>query len=563
MRSVSDGKVLVLGDDTRSFLAIVRSLGRRAIAVHAAPVNFRSVALRSRFVAKIHDLPPWMGDGADWLVSVGVLLRAERFDLVIPCDETTLLPLQHYRERLAAFARLAIPDDQAIAVLFDKHRTREIANRVGVPVAAGRLLRPTDTAEAVLAEFGAPVVVKPRYSYALETLSLRSKVELLAEPTPLQRALHLRVPEETLVEQFFEGQGAGVSLLASNGRILQAFQHHRVHELSGASFYRVSAPLKPDLLHACEAIVANIQYTGVAMFEFKLNKNGNWILLEINARPWGSMPLPVALGVDFPYRWYRLLTAGEKTPAVSYRAGVYGRNLLPDLHAAVAEARQLRPAARVWFAVRRAAELLRLLTGRDVHDVLVPDDPRPGLAELAGSVGQLWRRATHMLPGVAAAEGHVARKQVRQALRDDAGKPRVLFVCQGNICRSPFAEALARLRLGNRIVVDSAGMMPRPGRRTPALGLKAAAAYGIDLSSHRSTWLSGEVLEAIELVIVFDQINHTAILDRYPRTKVPIVSLGQVSGLGSIADPIDGNLATFQFVYDQIAKGITKLASMV
>ena len=51
-------------------------------------------------------------------------------------------------------------------------------------------------------------------------------------------------------------------------------------------------------------------YTGVAMFEFKRNDSGGWILLEVNARPWGSMPLPLSLGVDFPYRWYRLLTAG-------------------------------------------------------------------------------------------------------------------------------------------------------------------------------------------------------------------------------------------------------------
>jgi hypothetical protein len=36
-------------------------------------------------------------------------------------------------------------------------------------------------------------------------------------------------------------------------------------------------------------------------------------------------------------RWYRLLTAGEEIPAVGYRAGVYGRNLLPDLLAVLAE----------------------------------------------------------------------------------------------------------------------------------------------------------------------------------------------------------------------------------
>jgi hypothetical protein len=108
---VTSGKALVLGDDTRSFLATVRSLGRQGIAVHVAPTNFRSIALRSHYIAAVHDLPPWMGDGGAWLRAMEALLRVEHFDLVIPCDETTLLPLQRHRPQLAALARLAIPDD--------------------------------------------------------------------------------------------------------------------------------------------------------------------------------------------------------------------------------------------------------------------------------------------------------------------------------------------------------------------------------------------------------------------------------------------------------------------
>lgn len=560
---VSDGKVLVLGDDTRSFLAVARSLGRRGVVVHAAPANFRSVALRSRFIAAIHDLPPWMGDGADWLASIEALLEVERFDLLIPCDETTLLPLQHYRDRLTALTRLAIPDDEAISLLFDKHETRELARRLAVPVADGRLLRPDDTAESVLAEFGAPVVVKPRCSYSLETLGLRGKVELLADPILLRRALSARIPEQTVVEQFFDGNGIGVSLLASRGRVLQAFEHHRVHELAGASFYRVSAPLQPDLLDACASIVADTRYTGLAMFEFKLDANGSWILLEINARPWGSMPLPIALGVDFPYLWYRLLIAGEESPAVRYRVGVYGRNLVPDLRAAAAEARQLPLKARVWFAISRAAELLRPLSGREVYDLLVPDDPSPGLAELGESAAKVWRRTVHSFPGTLRRRRSIARRRVRKALRSDAGKPFILFVCQGNICRSPFAEAMARSRFGDSIIVGSAGMIPQPGRPTPDLGLKAAAAHGIDLSAHRSTWLTPEALEVAAAVIVFDQVNCTALFNRYPHIKAPVICLGQLIGLTNIHDPIDGELATFQRVYEQIASGIAELAPLL
>ena len=342
---MTGGKVLVIGDDTRSFLATVRSLGRQGVTVHAAPSNFRSPALRSRYIATIHDLPPWMGAGAEWLGALTQLLRAERYDLVIPCNETALLPLQRYREALSRFARLAIPHDRAIALLFDKIETRTLAQQVGVRIAAGRLLSPTDTADGLLTEFGSPVVLKPRRSYSLEQLAARGKVEVIEEPARLERLLGTLDPGETIVESYFSGQGVGVSVLAGGGRVLQAFQHHRVREIAGESFYRHSAPLSPEFVAACEAIVAGSDYTGVAMFEFKKKPSGDWILLEVNARPWGSMPLPVALGVDFPYRWYRLLTAAEEAPALPYRTGVYGRNLLPDLHVCLrqAEARGLGP----------------------------------------------------------------------------------------------------------------------------------------------------------------------------------------------------------------------------
>lgn len=557
------GKVLVLGDDTRSFLGIVRSLGRKGIAVHAAPANFRSAALRSRFIAAIHDLPPWIGDGSHWLSSMEQLLRAERFELVIPCDETTLLPLQHHRAQLAALARLAIPSDKAITLLFDKHETRQLAQRAEVPVARGRLQSPADTAEAVLAEFGAPVVVKPRYSYSLGTLFSRNKVELVSDSARLNQILSLRVPLDTVIEQFFEGQGLGVSLLAANGHILQAFQHHRVHELAGASFYRVSAPLRPDLLHACEQIIASAEYTGLAMFEFKLDKNGVWILLEINARPWGSMPLPIALGIDFPFRWYRLLVADEETSMVPYRTGVYGRNLIPDLRATVTEVRRLKPMPGAWLAIQRAAELLRPLTGWEVQDVLVSDDQRPGWAELTESLVRAWRRSIDLLPGTGAYRHFLVRRRLYQGMRRAAKKPHLLFVCQGNICRSPFAEALARSRLGNKITVNSAGTMPQSGRRTPEFGVAAAAAYGVDLSSHSSVWLNRQALDNATLVIVFDRTNHTALFDRYPDVKVPVINLGQLIGTKAIVDPVDGELREFQKIYEQIATAITKLASAV
>jgi protein-tyrosine-phosphatase/predicted ATP-grasp superfamily ATP-dependent carboligase len=562
---VPAGKVLVLGDDTRSFLAIVRSLGRRGISVHAAPANFRSPALRSRYIATIHDLPPWIGDGAEWLVATLALLQAERFDLVIPCNETALLPLQRHRTALSRFARLAIPEDRAIAVLFDKHATRELARRVGVTIAAGRLLRAEDTAAEVIREFGRPVVLKPRRSYSLDTLAARGKVQVVTEPEALGRLLRESDPAETIIEGFFAGQGAGVSVLASRGCVLQAFEHHRVREIAGASFYRVSAPLTPGLLKACDAIVAALDYTGVAMFEFKVAPDGGWALLEVNARPWGSLPLPIALGVDFPYRWYRLLVTGDETPAVEYDTGIYGRNLLPDLRNSLieAEASGLGRLATAAFMAGRVAEIARVFTGREVHDILVRDDPRPGLIELLDIGRDIVRRAANRLPGRATRRQRKARSIIA-AMRDSAGKKSIVFVCQGNICRSPFAAARLRAMLGDSpIAICSAGMMPLRGRQTPPFGVAAATAYDVDLGAHRSIWLNRRTAEAASLLIVFDEITLRAVLDRYPETRTRLIRLGDIAGSGAIADPVDGGPDEFARCYNRIAGAVGELSNLM
>ena len=564
------GKVLVLGDDTRSFLAIVRSLGRRRIEVHAAPASFASLALKSRYIARIHYLPYWMTDGTEWLAAMEDLLRAERFDLVIPCNETTLLPIQRNRARLERLTRFAIPDDHSIEILFDKHNTRELARSLGVPVSSGRLPRPDDTAEGVLSELGAPVVVKPRKSYSVDELQSRAKVQIIRDAAELRSLLPRLRPADFTYEAFFPGSGVGVSVLASRGKILQAFEHHRQRESgSGGSFYRVSAPLTPGLEKDCAGIVAALGYTGVAMFEFRLDhQGGGWVLLEVNARPWGSMPLPVGLGVDFPYRWYKLLVDGEDTPPVPYRAGIYGRNLIPDLWTTLSDAKQVRASGGSLprFAASRMSELGRFFTGREIHDVLVRDDLVPGLLELWGIVRDLAAHAARKLPFEARGRRAWTDRALKKALRDAAGgEPRVIFVCQGNICRSPFAEALLRTRLLDQarpVSVGSFGMLPRPGRPTPDIGIAVAAAKGIDLRAHRSAHLSRAEAEAATVVFAFDEINRRAILDRYPDLRAPILRLGDVAPepIGNIDDPIDGGPPVYQAAYDAIETSVAALA---
>ncbi len=552
-----------MGDDTRGFLATVRSLGRQGIEVHAAPFDFRAPALSSRYIAAVHDVPPWMGNGQAWLDAMRNLLTAQCFDLVIPCDERNLLPMHMKLAVFEGLARFAIPNSQAVEVLFDKHKTRELAAKVGVPIAKGRLARQNENASDIFAELCAPVVVKPRRSYTIEGLAKRGRVHVTSDPAHLSHLLQDAEPDSLLLESCFEGEGLGLSVLAHEGRLLQAFEHRRVHERSGSSFYRVSAAPTPDLVQACAAIAAGIAFTGVAMFEFKRNPAGAWIMLEVNARPWGSLPLPVALGVDFPYRWYRLLVDGAETPPVPYQVGVFGRNLIPDLMSALADAElydtRLRKAGAL---AHRFAETRRMLINAERQDVFVRDDPAPARAELTaiarGSVARLRRFAPGQQRAMAARAQSIVASVAAQP-----GKPHILFACQGNICRSPYAAAVLREIVGDDATVTSAGMMPRPGRTVPDLFRTQAQGENIDLTAHRSTWLDRESAAAASLIVLFDRVNQTAFADRYPNFPVPIILLGDLIGVGEIHDPVDGDASVAASSYARIRQGIEQLARLM
>jgi protein-tyrosine phosphatase len=95
--------------------------------------------------------------------------------------------------------------------------------------------------------------------------------------------------------------------------------------------------------------------------------------------------------------------------------------------------------------------------------------------------------------------------------RRRAGEPqlprvvhRVLVVCHGNICRSPFAEALLRSRCRS-LTVRSAGFAAGEGGPADATAIEIAREWGIDLEPHRAHLLRNADLDWAQLVLVMTQ----------------------------------------------------------
>ncbi len=311
-------------------------------------------------------------------------------------------------------------------------------------------------------------------------------------------------------------------------------------------------------------MVVATQFTGVAMFEFKLNANtGQWVLLEVNARPWGSLPLPLAWGVDFPYRLYQLLCTGQATPAVVYPVGRYNRNLIADIwqmRTLVAQLKQ-QPAKLGGAFLRWMLGFGRILLLREKNDVWVADDPAPAWTEIKQFVAQRVPKSASVDPTLG--KSNVALTKV---IRQKAGH--VLFVCQGNICRSPYAERKARSIFNSNdvaITVDSAGMLPRNHRPSPAVALTAASQSGEDLGEHLSKCADSALIAQADVVFVFDDINVASFKQRHPDQahKLVLLSAFSPAGQGPIADPDGKSLEVFKATYATIDSCLNQLAQKI
>ena len=152
-----------------------------------------------------------------------------------------------------------------------------------------------------------------------------------------------------------------------------------------------------------------------------------------------------------------------------------------------------------------------------------------------------WRRA------VSASTRLLIWRERERSVREGprvADPVRVLFVCTGNLCRSPLAgamlaaEAEARA-LQSRLRIDSAGTHARHGQECPPPLLESAGAYGLDLSAHRSRRLTDDDFFDHDVLVALDlgHLDHLNFMRPRTATAQQGLLLSGVDDAGVIEVP--------------------------
>ncbi len=396
--------VLVLDGETRAALAVVRSLGSRGIRVAAASCDGLCPTIASRYVRTFRKHPNPRQGSAEFLSRLNEIVDELQPNLLLPVSDLSWDLLLRSDPNFPARSLLPKMDESTFRSASDKSRLLKAASELGllVPrseVVVGRYELP-DGARDAIEKFAYPAVLKPESSeQQIEGVYKKPAPKYLSSPDEVFELLRSPVYSgvRCLLQQQIHGAGVGVFALCNAGDPIAVFCHERLLEKppSGGpsvlceSIPESNAPVKESL-----SLLKALRWNGVAMVEFKRSSTGEFFLMEINPRFWGSLQLAIDSGRDFPALYYRFL-AGESADSLKGQLQPFttGNRLRWDLgtidHALIRLKNEGRDAVKAIFTENALRIFSRPASTR--HETFRFNDPLPFVYEIISYVRDLVR----------------------------------------------------------------------------------------------------------------------------------------------------------------------------
>jgi D-aspartate ligase len=362
-------------------LAIARSLGRRGIPVCVIDDQL-SISAFSRYVSRCVRVVDLRDEKktVDTVLEVGRKFGLRNW-VLFPTRDETVSAFSHNRRRLEEFFRVTTPDWETVRWAYDKKQTYDLAKRLDIP--HPETFNPRCAGDLPLLYSKLPLAVKPavkeNFFYATGAKAWRAETPDQLQEMYARAAQHIPATE-ILVQQIIPGDGRDqVSYCAffrdmkAKGILVarRARQHPREFGRAATFVETIDLPIIEEL---AERFLRAINYYGLVEVEFKRDpRDGQYKLLDVNARTWGFHRLGFATGVDFPFLMFAD-QIGESITDCRSQTGIGWLRLLTDVPTAFGD---LLRGHLNW------SEYIASIKSTKIESVFCKDDLMPSVMEVS------------------------------------------------------------------------------------------------------------------------------------------------------------------------------------
>jgi predicted ATP-grasp superfamily ATP-dependent carboligase len=337
---VAELDVLLLDAEHRQTLAAMRVYARAGLTVGAVACESEAwwaPSLRSRSCSMRATLPDLGIDAQAYVKALLDMLDEHPTRMLMPASDGTIQALRLKRAELERRTALPLASESALDVAVSKSRTLALASELGIAVPRSIPVNDVSGVAAAVREVGLPAVVKPIESWVERDgrgTRLSPNVVLTVDEAKQTVEHVLAEGGRVLIQQWLPGRREAVSLFYARGRFWARVAQVSYREwpiLGGASVLCETIPLLPDITADSERLVRAIDLEGCSMVEFRRDKEGRAVLMEVNPRMGGSVALAISAGINFPKLMYDWKLNGILEDQVTHQVGKRLRWLAGDI----------------------------------------------------------------------------------------------------------------------------------------------------------------------------------------------------------------------------------------
>lgn len=373
-------------------VAAARALHKQGDRCELAwPRPLRDRLTRSRAIATWHPIPSATTHPQAYAEAIATLTRQQHYDLLLPFGLDACHAIAAHAHHLT-HAPFALPPIDTFRLANDKLATARHAEAIGIPTP--RTYSDTTPADldAIARDARFPLVVKARsgsgVTDALTYVATPDALRLAYEAMSHRPGHATRDYTAPLIQEYIPGHIHDVCTVSWRGEVIAALTQVRqiMSPIDGGVGAINRTTDHPDLRTLAVRLLESLHYHGPAQVEFKRDaRDGTWKLIELNPKLWGTLPLSLHAGLDFPALIRDLVLGRPITRMPPYRVGLRMAFLFPQCTQALTQLARRHGIRRLWHA--------RAALWPDVID-LDPRDPLPDLRRAAGALSRLVRHGT-------------------------------------------------------------------------------------------------------------------------------------------------------------------------